>query len=107
MLAFKENKMTPITAWLKIVLCSYLLSLQNRKKRVTVTTTEMHDVHLREENLSSTDKSLTCCARKCGCTDLCLSVVINFHIVPDTSMDALYIYSSPRGHMKSTRTVNE
>lgn len=40
MLAFQENKTTPITAWLKIILCSFLFSLQNRRKIVTVLTIE-------------------------------------------------------------------
>lgn len=43
MLAFKENKATPINAWIKSS-CVHFLS-QNRKKMVTVITTEMHDVH--------------------------------------------------------------
>lgn len=46
MLAFKENKTTPVTAWLKIILCSFLFSLQNRKKIGIVIPTEVRDVHL-------------------------------------------------------------
>lgn len=46
MLAFKENKTTPVTAWLKIIPCSFLFSLQNRKKIGIVIPTEVRDVHL-------------------------------------------------------------
>lgn len=45
MLVFKENKTAPITPWLKTILYSFLLSLENKKKMVS--TTEMHDVYCR------------------------------------------------------------